>query len=407
MQIYLVGGAVRDALLGLPVTERDWVVVGGTPEVLLAQGYKPVGQFFPVFLHPQTKEEYALARTERKVGPGYHGFNFNADPQVTLEEDLLRRDLTINAIAQTPAGELIDPYGGQRDLQAKILRHVSPAFSEDPVRVLRIARFAARFAPLGFSVAPETKALMRDMALSNELAHLTPERVWNETARVLAGSEPVVFFRLLRETQGLKVLFPELEALYGVPQNPLHHPEIDTGDHVERVLIQASLLTDDPVVRFAALLHDLGKALTSADYLPNHPDHEKNGRALILGCCERLRVPREYQDLAVIVGRYHGELYAAKTAEAILSLFEKCDIFRRPQRLKQILLACEADFRGRPGYETKPFVHTERFEQAFAAANQIVVSQVIATLPEKTGEAIKKAVSEARLVAIREALMIS
>lgn len=357
MKIYLVGGAVRDELLGRDIHERDWVVVGATPDDMIKQGFIPVGKFFPVFLHPDTKEEYALARTERKVAGGYHGFSFDTSTHVTLEEDLKRRDLTINAMAKLPDGKIIDPYGGQQDLQNRILRHVSSAFSEDPVRVLRIARFLARYASLGFQIAEETLALMRKMVEEGEVDHLVQERVWKEMERALSEPSPQVFVQTLRRCGALKVLLPEVNALYGVPQNPEHHPEIDTGIHIEMVLTQAARLSPLPEVRFAALLHDLGKALTPKDMWPSHSGHEAKSAELVVKVCERLKVPNDFRELALLVAKYHGEAYDVCKAlkennpEPALDLFEKCDVFRRPERFEQFLLACEADFCGRPGYE--------------------------------------------------------
>ncbi|HRG49893.1 MAG TPA: multifunctional CCA addition/repair protein, partial [Pseudomonadales bacterium] len=353
METYLVGGAVRDQLLGLPVHERDWVVTNATPEQMLAQGYTPVGKDFPVFLHPETHEEYALARTERKTAPGYHGFIFHADPSVTLEQDLYRRDLTINAIAQDSDGKLFDPYGGQKDLQQKILRHVSSAFAEDPVRILRLARFAARFHHLGFSISDETLALMRNMVASGEVSALTAERVWRECERALGERNPQVFFAVLRQCGALAVIFPEVDALFGVPQSPQHHPEIDTGIHTLMALEQCAKLTDNTQARFATLCHDLGKALTPTDVLPRHIGHEGKSKPLVLALCERLGAPTEYRDLAVLTAVYHTHCHRALTLRAttLLELFENLDLFRRPQRLEPFLMACEADARGRTGFE--------------------------------------------------------
>ncbi len=370
MKAYKVGGCVRDRLLGLPVTDRDWVVVGATPDEMLAQGFKPVGKDFPVFLHPETKEEYALARTERKTGPGYTGFAFHASPEVTLEEDLARRDLTINAMAETEDGEIIDPYGGLQDLERRLLRHVSPAFVEDPVRILRVARFAARFRPLGFRIARETMALMRRMADNGEVDALVPERVWQETVRALGEQMPQVFFEVLRECGALAKLFPELDRLFGVPQDPAHHPEVDTGVHTLLVLEQAARLSPEPVVRFAALVHDLGKGETPPALWPKHPDHEARGVPLVEALCHRYRVPKPFRDLAVLVTRYHLHYHrAAELSDTeLLDLFEQLDAFRRPERFEQFLLACDADSRGRPGYEARQPEQTGMLRQAFAAA---------------------------------------
>lgn len=351
MDIYLVGGAIRDRLLGLPVTERDWVVVGATPTAMRAQGFRPVGRDFPVFLHPHTGEEYALARTERKIAPGHGGFTFHAAPEVRLEEDLRRRDLTINAIAESPDGQLIDPYGGCRDLEQRVLRHVSDAFVEDPLRVLRVARFAARLQPLGFQVAPETRALMARIAAGEELLQLSAERVWNETHKALSTAAPQAFIEVLRDCDALAVLFPELHALFGVPQRSDYHPEIDTGTHVLMALARAAQLTPDPRIRFAVLVHDLGKGLTPADILPRHIGHEQAGLPLVEDLCARLRVPKEYRRLALLVTRLHLQCHKARElrADTLLRLFHDLDIYRRPETLEQFTLACEADARGRGG----------------------------------------------------------
>jgi tRNA nucleotidyltransferase (CCA-adding enzyme) len=357
MQVYLVGGAVRDELLGLPVKERDWVVVGATREELLRLRYREVGRDFPVFLHPDTHEEYALARLERKTAPGYRGFEVRFGPEVTLEEDLARRDLTINAIARAADGGLIDPHGGQRDLDARLLRHVSDAFVEDPVRVLRVARFAARFAPLGFRVADETRALMRDIVERHEIDALVPERVWQETDKALRESRAEEFFAVLRDCGALQAVFPEIDALFGVPQPPQWHPEIDTGVHTLMVLRQAALLCAEPQVRFAALVHDLGKGTTPREQWPRHPGHEERGVALIESLAQRLRVPSDYRELAVIVARFHGNVHRAHELRpaTILEFFERADAFRRPERFAQVLLACEADARGRTGFENRDY----------------------------------------------------
>jgi tRNA nucleotidyltransferase (CCA-adding enzyme) len=357
MQVYLVGGAVRDALLGMPVKERDWVVVGATRDELLRLRYREVGRDFPVFLHPDSHEEYALARLERKVAPGYRGFSVEFGPEVTLEEDLGRRDLTINAIAQSADGALIDPFGGKRDLEARRLRHVSEAFVEDPVRVLRVARFAARFAPLGFEVAPETLALMRAMVERGELAALVAERVWQESEKALREAAAGEFFRVLRECGALKVIYPEIDALFGVPQPAEWHPEIDTGVHTLMVLEQAALLSADTTVRFAALVHDLGKGTTAPAEWPSHRGHEERSVALIEALAARLRIPNDYRELALIVARYHGIVHRAFELRpaTILEFMERADGFRRPERFAQALLACEADSRGRTGLEAKPY----------------------------------------------------
>jgi tRNA nucleotidyltransferase (CCA-adding enzyme) len=373
MQVYLVGGAVRDALLGLPVKERDWVVVGGRREELERLKYREVGRDFPVFLHPDTHEEFALARRERKVAPGYRGFSVEFGPEVTLEEDLARRDLTINAMAQSPDGTMIDPYGGQRDLGARVLRHVSEAFIEDPVRVLRVARFAARFAPLGFHVAPETLALMRTMVLRNEVDALVPERVWQESEKALREPEPSIFFTVLRECGALERIYPEIDALFGVPQPAQWHPEIDTGIHTLLVLDQAARVSDDARIRFAALVHDLGKGTTPAAQWPSHRGHEERSVALIESLAARLRIPSEHRDLALIVARYHGIVHRAfeLRPKTVLDFMERVDAFRRPERFSQALLACEADARGRTGWEDKPYPQRGYLLAAREAAQSI------------------------------------
>lgn len=402
MQIYLVGGAVRDRLLGLPLKERDWVVVGATPADMLARGYKPVGKDYPVFLHPETGEEYALARTERKTGPGYHGFAFYSAPDVTLEDDLRRRDLTVNALAEDERGGLIDPYGGRRDLEARRLRHVSPAFVEDPVRVLRVARFAARFAPLGFAVAPETLALMSEMAANGEVDALVPERVWQETLKALAAETPSVFFTVLRACGALARVFPELERLYGVPQPAKHHPEVDTGVHVMLVLDQAARLSPDTVVRFAALTHDLGKGTTPADLLPHHYGHEQRSVKLVEALCARLKAPREYRELALLVARHHGLVHRAAELrpDTLLRLFKDCDAFRRPERFQQFLLACEADARGRTGFEDRPYPQAQYLRDALQTTTQVTVTETSG----KSGAQIGAELHAARLQALRVVL---
>ena len=403
MKTYLVGGAVRDRLLGLAVKERDWVVTGATPAALAALGYKPVGKDFPVFLHPGTNEEYALARTERKTGKGYHGFEFFASPDVTLEQDLERRDLTVNAIAEED-GRLIDPYGGEKDLKARLLRHVSPAFVEDPVRVLRVARFAARFAPLGFTVAPETLSLMREMADNGEVDALVPERVWQETLKALACERPSVYFEVLRACGALKRVFPELERLWGVPQPAKWHPEIDTGVHVMMVLDQAARLSLELPVRYAALTHDLGKGTTSKDILPHHYGHEERSVKLAEALSERLKTPREFRDLALLVAREHGLVHRAEElrADTVLKLLEGADAFRRPERFELFLLACEADHRGRTGLEDTPFPQADYLRRAFAAARAVTTESLDTARLKgvEIGEQLKKK----RLDAVRTAL---
>jgi tRNA nucleotidyltransferase (CCA-adding enzyme) len=401
MQIYLVGGAVRDELLGLPARERDWVVVGARPEELLAQGYKPVGKDFPVFLHPRSGEEYALARTERKTGPGYRGFETLFSPDVTLEQDLERRDLTINAIAKDPdSGALIDPFGGQRDLRDRSLRHVSPAFVEDPVRVLRVARFAARFAPQGFTVAPETVELMREIAARGELDALVSERVWQETLRALESPAPARFFEVLRAADALPKIFPELHALFGVPQPERWHPEIDSGVHTLMVLEQAAKLSDDPVVRFAALTHDLGKGTTPPDEWPRHIAHEQRGVALVEALCDRLRIPNSYRELGVIVSRYHLEAHRVEELRTgtLLDLLERTDAFRRQARFEQFVMACEADARGRKGLENRDYPQAEYLRRARAAAAGVTLEP--AERDGLNGQQIAEKLRRARLAAL-------
>jgi tRNA nucleotidyltransferase (CCA-adding enzyme) len=373
MQVYLVGGAVRDALLGLSVKERDWVVVGGTREELLRLDFREVGRDFPVFLHPETHEEYALARLERKIAPGYRGFVVEFGPEVTLEEDLARRDLTINAIAESPDGTLLDPYGGRRDLDARVLRHVSAAFVEDPVRVLRVARFAARFAPMGFQVAPETLELMRAMVERREVDALVPERVWQETEKALREPKASEFLRVLRACGALRPLYPEIDALFGVPQPAEWHPEIDTGLHTLMVLDQAALLSPEPKVRFAALVHDLGKGTTPCEEWPSHRGHEERSVSLIEALADRLRLPGEYRDLGIIVARFHGVVHRAfdLRPKTILEFMERADAFRRPERFAQALLACEADSRGRTGLENVPYPQRAYLQAARDAAAAI------------------------------------
>jgi tRNA nucleotidyltransferase (CCA-adding enzyme) len=370
MQVYLVGGAVRDELLGLPVKERDWVVVGGAREELLRLKYREVGRDFPVFLHPDTHEEYALARRERKVAPGYRGFSVEFGPEVTLEEDLARRDLTINAMARSSDGTVVDPYGGKRDIESRTLRHVSEAFVEDPVRVLRVARFAARFAPLGFRVDPATLSMMREMVARQEVDALVPERVWQETEKALRESAPSAFFRVLRECGALERIFPEIDALFGVPQPARWHPEIDTGVHTLMVLDQAVHLSDDARVRFAALVHDLGKGTTPRSEWPGHRGHEERSVALIEALATRLRIPGEYRELAVIVARHHGIAHRAfeLKPKTILEFLEHADALRRPDRFSQALLACEADSRGRTGLENNPYPQRDYLLAARTAA---------------------------------------
>jgi tRNA nucleotidyltransferase (CCA-adding enzyme) len=403
MDIYLVGGAVRDRLLGRTPLERDFVVVGATPEDLLALGYRPVGKDFPVFLHPDTGEQYALARTERKTGPGYYGFATRFAPDVTLEEDLARRDLTINAMAQDAAGELVDPYGGRRDLAARVLRHVSPAFVEDPLRVLRVARFAARFAPLGFTVAPETLELMREIVARGEMAALVPERVWVETERALGEDRPTAYFEVLRRCGALASVFPEIAALDGVPQPEKWHPEIDTGVHTMQVLEVAAELSRDTTVRFAALVHDVGKGLTPREDWPSHVGHEEAGARLIEQLAARLRLPTEHRELAVLVARYHARVHrvAEQRPGTVLELLERTDAFRRAERFDRFLLACEADARGRgPELRARPYPQADRLQRALAAASAVRLDPE--ALAREPGPVIAERMRAARIEAIRQ-----
>ena len=368
MQTYLVGGAVRDALLGMPDADRDWVVVGSTPEAMVAAGFAPVGKDFPVFLHPHTREEHALARTERKTAPGYKGFVVHAAPDVTLEQDLARRDLTINAIAQDEQGQLIDPHGGQRDLQAQLLRHVTDAFREDPVRILRVARFAARWPD--FAVAPDTLALMQDMVQAGEVDALVRERVWQELAKGLMATRPSRMLQVLRACGALARLLPEVDRLYGVPQPAEHHPEIDTGVHLEMVLDHSALIGATLEVRFAALCHDLGKGLTPADALPRHIGHEQRSVRLLHALAQRLHVPQSCHELAEVVAREHGHIHASASlgAAAALRLLVRCDALRRPERFTQVLQACLCDARGRLGWHDRPYPQAERLQALLLAA---------------------------------------
>ena len=401
MKTYLVGGAVRDALLGLPPGDRDFVVVGETQAAMVERGFKPVGRDFPVFLHPQTGEEHALARTERKSGRGYRGFVVDADPSVTLEEDLRRRDFTINAIARAEDGALVDPWGGARDLQARVLRHVGPAFVEDPLRVLRAARFMARFAPLGFSVAPETMALMREMVASGELADLVPERVWQELCRALAAPSPAAFLRTLRACGALAVVLPEVDALYGVPQRAEYHPEVDTGVHVELVCdMAAALAPGDAVVGFAALVHDLGKALTPEDVLPKHLGHEHAGLGPLRAVCERLKVPAAHRDLAKIACREHLNVHRLFELRdrTVHELLQRCDGFRQPARIAHLGLVCEADKRGRTGLQDVPYPQREELVRLLDAAMAVRAGDVAREGLE--GPALGEALAKARIRAI-------
>lgn len=409
MNIFAVGGAIRDQLLGLEVKDRDYVVVGATPEQMAARGFRPVGKDFPVFLHPQTQAEYALARTERKTAAGYHGFVFHYEPDVTLEEDLARRDLTINAMARAVApdggltGEIVDPYGGQQDLAARIFRHVGPAFAEDPVRILRIARFAARFTD--FTVAPETLALMRDMVAAGEVDALVPERVWQEVSRGLMEAQPSRMFALLRDCGALARILPEVDGLYGVPQRADYHPEVDTGVHVMMVLDHAAAHAYSLPVRFAALTHDLGKATTPADILPRHIGHEGRSVDLLKPLCDRLRVPNECRDLAVLVAREHGNIHRVREmgAAALVRLLERCDGIRKPARFAEALQACESDARGRLHFENSAYPQAERLRQALVAARGVDAGAVAAQYAAQPAK-IKDAVHLARVQAVAQAL---
>ena len=408
MKVYLVGGAVRDQLLGLPVKDRDWIVVGATPATLLSLGYQQVGKDFPVFLNPKTKEEYALARTERKAGAGYTGFICDFSPTITLEQDLIRRDLTINAMAQSEDGEIIDPYGGKQDLENRILRHISPAFSEDPLRVLRVARFAARYHSLGFKIASETLALMAELAQSGELQHLTEERVWLETEKALNEKNPEIYFETLHKTGALSVLFPEINALYGVPNPVKHHPEVDSFIHTMLVLKQAVNLTENnPIlnksaVRFAAICHDLGKALTPQNILPHHYGHEQAGIKPTRSLCKRLKVPSYFQELAELTCEFHTHIHKAfeLRAETVITLFNRFDVWRKPQRFQEFLQVCLADTRGRTGFENKDYPQIDYINQLLQAANEVDVQQVIADGFEK--QEIRNELTKRRILAVKQ-----
>jgi tRNA nucleotidyltransferase (CCA-adding enzyme) len=406
MQTYRVGGAVRDALLGREVHDHDWVVVGATPEQMMEAGFLPIGKDFPVFLHPETREEYALARTERKTARGYHGFAFRAAPDVTLEQDLARRDLTINAMAQDAAGHIIDPFHGQADLQARVLRHVTGAFREDPVRILRVARFAARFAD--FTLAPDTLELMRAMVADGEVDALVPERVWQELARGLMEDKPSRMFELLRECGALARILPEVDRLWGVPQRADYHPEVDTGVHLLMVLDMSARLNAPLTVRFACLTHDLGKGTTPADVLPKHIGHEQRSAQLLKDVCERLRVPNDCRELARVVAYEHGNIHrcAEFGAAALVRLLERCDAFRKPQRFEEVLLACECDARGRLGLEERDYPQRERLQAVLAAARALDTAVIAEQAREQglTGEQIGARIHQARTEVVAELL---
>ncbi|SIT71272.1 tRNA nucleotidyltransferase (CCA-adding enzyme) [Ectothiorhodosinus mongolicus] len=378
MQTYVVGGALRDELLGLEVQEYDHVVVGATVQQMLDLGYQPVGRDFPVFLHPQTHEEYALARTERNTGPGYRGFEIHASPDVTLEEDLLRRDLTINAMARGDDGVLVDPHGGRDDLANRWLRHISPAFAEDPVRILRVARLAAKLMPLGFKLAPETRQLMQKMVLAGEVNALVPERVWQELRKALASTQPRCFFEVLRDCGAHGVLFPEIEVLFGVPQPPQYHPEIDTGVHTLMVLDQATQLSTDPLLRFAALTHDLGKGTTPKEILPSHHGHEERGVPLVQVLCDRLAAPKRFKEFASVVTRWHGTVHQALELKpsTVVKLLERLDVFRRRERLEDVLLVCLADSRGRLGFEERDYPQADYLRACYAACLDVDIPAI-------------------------------
>lgn len=404
MKTYLVGGAVRDRLLGLPVNERDWVVVGSTPAAMKAAGFRPVGKDFPVFLHPDTQEEYALARTERKSGTGYHGFTFHTAPDVTLEDDLVRRDLTVNAIAQDEDGGLVDPHGGVADIESRVLRHVSDAFAEDPLRVLRAARFACRFEALGFSVHEDTLALMRKMVEAGEVDALQRDRVWAETLKALSMPKPSVYFETLRACGALEVLFPWLEKLYGVPQPVRWHPEIDTGVHTMMVVDAAAKLSQRLDIRFAALTHDLGKGTTDPAIWPSHKGHEARSVDLLGAWTERYPVANEHKALALLVAEWHGLVHRVFELRptTLIKLFERCDCFRRPERFDHFIVACEADARGRTGFETEPYPQADFLREAVKAASEVDVAAIVAQGLQ--GPEIAEALRDARVQAVRPLL---
>ena len=405
MELYLVGGAVRDNLLHFPVTERDWVVLGESPESMIKKGFRPVGKDFPVFLHPETHEEYALARTERKTAPGYKGFIIHAAPDVSLDQDLIRRDLTINAIAMTPDGQLIDPYGGQQDLERRMLRHISPAFAEDPVRILRVARFAARYQHLGFTLAEETRELMQYMVSAGEVDHLVPERVWAELIKALKEHSPSAFFYTLKNCGALEKTFPEINRLFGVPQPEKYHPEIDTGVHVMLSLEQAALLSNSAEVRFATLVHDLGKGITPPDQWPHHHGHEQKGLSVLESMCARLRVPNSFKSLALLVMKYHTHCHRAfeLRASTLTDMLAALSAFKSDKTLlADFLLACEADAKGRTGFEDKPYFQAGFVQNAAQAAASIDLSAILKR--ETEGPKIAAAIRRCRIEAVEEAI---
>jgi len=409
MEIYLVGGAVRDQLLGLTIKDRDWVVVGATPKEMIQLNYAQVGADFPVFLHPKTKEEYALARTERKKGHGYQGFECHTSPEVSLEDDLLRRDLTINAMAIGPDKQIIDPFNGQADINSKTLRHVSQAFAEDPLRILRVARFAARFAPLGFHIAGETLQLMQTMEKSGETKHLVTERVWQETERALREDSAWTYFEILKETGSLLTLFPELDALFGIPQPSKHHPEIDCGIHSLMSLQAACKLSKDSDVRFASLIHDLGKALSPQNNLPHHYGHEKKGLKPIKKLCQHLKAPNNYRELALLVSEFHTHVHKVKElkSETILKVLKQCDAFRKPERFEKILICCEADAKGRTGFEKTEYPQAQIFLQALRQAQSVSAKSLIkqgVISPETNGKEIGNLIDIERKARIKKHL---
>ncbi|MFA6163476.1 MAG: multifunctional CCA addition/repair protein [Methylobacter sp.] len=402
MEIYLVGGAVRDKLLRLPVKEQDWVVLGETPESMVSKGFRPVGKDFPVFLHPQSHEEYALARTEKKTAPGYKGFIVHASPDVTLEQDLIRRDLTINAMAMTPQGQIIDPYGGQHDLAQRIFRHISPAFAEDPVRILRVARFAARYNHLGFTLAEETRELMQSMVNAGEVDYLVPERVWAELFKALSEKSPSAFFYTLKDCAALNKIFPEIHQLFGVPQPESYHPEIDTGIHSMLCLEQAALLSPNPEVRFAALVHDLGKGLSPKEHWPHHYGHETSGLPILEKMCDRLRIPNSFKSLALQVMQYHTHCHRAfeLRASTITDMLASLGAYKQTNKLPEFLLACEADAKGRTGFENTPYPQAELLSGATKAAASVNTSSILNS--ELKGSQIGEAIRRLRIKAVAE-----